>query len=342
MFLAPLNYDRFFKKIFSDKRIAKRFLEDFFEVTIEEIDLVSLDHKLTNEAHLLRFDFRCKVNGQYMIVDMQQWYKQDIVQRFYVYHAANTILQLEDLPTIQPTKEKKVKDYRPLMPVKTLIWLVDDTLQIKDDFLIHQMLPSELLDFVTDEILWKKNTWQLTQSTRATILKLLDNKAKNLPFLRDNQLIFAFQKNIVKNKKMKSYVKWFEFAQKTRDENNQKSDFETYTKDAIFSEMIRKLSHKSLDAEDLSFIEYYRLLEGQRDVWESQYKAEGEQIAYQKIKAQIEQAENKAQQAENKAQQVKDKTILALIQNSNLSDIAIAKIVDVSIEKVKQVRLSQI
>jgi len=147
---------------------------------------------------------------------------------------------------------------------------------------------------------------------------------------------------IMTNKKMKSYVKWFEFAQKTRDENNQKSDFETYTKDAIFSEMIRKLSHKSLDAEDLSFIEYYRLLEGQRDVWESQYKAEGEQIAYQKIKAQIEQAENKAQQAENKAQQVKDKTILALIQNSNLSDIAIAKIVDVSIEKVKQVRLSQI
>ena len=41
--------------------------------------------------------------------------------------------------------------------------------------------------------------------------------------------------------------------------------------------MIRKLSHKSLDAEDLSFIEYYRLLEGQKDVWEQQYKEEGEQ-----------------------------------------------------------------
>jgi len=148
MFLAPFNYDRFFKKIFSDKKIAKRFLEDFFEVSIQEIELVSLDHKLTNEANLLRFDFRCKIDGEYIIVDMQQWYKQDIVQRFYVYHAANTVLQLEDLPTIQPTKEKKVKDYRPLMPVKTLIWLVDDTLKVKQDFLSHQLLPSDLLTFI--------------------------------------------------------------------------------------------------------------------------------------------------------------------------------------------------
>ena len=109
------------------------------------------------------------------------------------------------------------------------------------------------------------------------MLQLLDNKAKNLPFLRSNQLIFAFQKNIVKNKKVKPYAKWFEFAQKTRNENNQKEDFEIYTTDDIFSEMIRKLSHKSLDAEDLSFIEYYRLLEGQKDVWEQQYKEEGEQ-----------------------------------------------------------------
>ncbi|MFK7980985.1 MAG: hypothetical protein AB8G86_13450 [Saprospiraceae bacterium] len=342
MFLAPLNYDRFFKKIFSDKRIAKRFLEDFFEVTIEEIDLVSLDHKLTNEAHLLHFDFRCKVDGQYMIVDMQQWYKQDIVQRFYVYHTANTVLQLENLPTIQPTKEKKVKDYRTLMPVKTLIWLVDDTLQIKDDFLIHQMLPSELLNFVENDSQWTNDAWEKAQATRTKILNLLNNKAKDLPFLRSNQLIFAFQKNIVKNQKMKPYVKWFEFAQKTRDENNQKSDFETYVKDEVFSEIIRKLSHKSLDAEDLSFIEYYRLLEGQKDVWESQYKAEGERTAWQKAQVQIEQAENKAQQAENKAQQMTDRTILALIQNSNLNDAIIASTVNVPIERVQQIRSSQV
>ena len=34
MYLAPLNYDRYFKKVFSETRIAKRFLEDFFDVEI--------------------------------------------------------------------------------------------------------------------------------------------------------------------------------------------------------------------------------------------------------------------------------------------------------------------
>ena len=149
------------------------------------------------------------------------------------------------------------------------------------------------------------------------------------------KIFSAFQKNIVKNKKMKPYVKWFEFAQKTRNENNQKSDFDTYSKDAVFSEMIRKLSHKSLDSEDLSFIAYYRLLESQKDVWESQYKAEGKQTAWQEAQVHI-------QQAKTEAQQITNKTILTLIQNSDLNDAAIAVALNVSIEKVKQVRASRI
>ena len=38
MYLAPLNYDRYFKKVFSDERIAKRFLEDFLGVTIASLE----------------------------------------------------------------------------------------------------------------------------------------------------------------------------------------------------------------------------------------------------------------------------------------------------------------
>ncbi len=37
MYLAPLNYDRYFKKIFSDLDIAQRFLED-------------IHHKITDDA----------------------------------------------------------------------------------------------------------------------------------------------------------------------------------------------------------------------------------------------------------------------------------------------------
>ncbi len=53
-----------------------------------------------------------------MIIDMQQWYKADVTQRFYLYHALNTGLQTEDLPKkrIVPDKTSKqivrVKDYR--------------------------------------------------------------------------------------------------------------------------------------------------------------------------------------------------------------------------------------
>lgn len=45
MYLAPLNADRFFKKVFSDNRISKRFLEDFLEIEIESIELLSNQHK---------------------------------------------------------------------------------------------------------------------------------------------------------------------------------------------------------------------------------------------------------------------------------------------------------
>lgn len=345
MFLAPLNYDRFFKKIFSDKRIAKRFLEDFFEVTIEEIELVSLDHKLTNEANLLKFDFRCKIDGEYIIVDMQQWYKQDIVQRFYLYHTANTVLQLEGLPTLQPTKEKKVKDYSGLLPVKTLIWMVHDNLSIDNDFSIHQMLPLELLELIQNDQYWQTDQQKLLHNKRTEILALLRNDAKNLPFLRSNQLIFAFQKNIVKNKKLKPYYQWFEFAEKTRDENNTKADFKEYDRDTVFSEMIRKLSHKSLDEEDLNFLHYYQLFEGRKDVFKKDAFKEGERTGLKKAKIHIKQAEDKAKQAENKAKQAEDKAkqaedkaIIAMLKNTDFTNDFIANTLGVNIHHVQSLK----
>ncbi len=99
MYLAPLNYDRFFKKVFSDLTIAKAFLQDFLDVEIEEITQLKDKNRVTDDAAVVEFDFRCKINGSYVIIDMQQWYKKDIVKRFYVYHTLNTVLQLEDIPT---------------------------------------------------------------------------------------------------------------------------------------------------------------------------------------------------------------------------------------------------
>lgn len=50
MYLAPLNYDRFFRKVFSDLDISKRFLEDFFDTTIEEIHELPTERKITDDA----------------------------------------------------------------------------------------------------------------------------------------------------------------------------------------------------------------------------------------------------------------------------------------------------
>jgi hypothetical protein len=87
MYLAPLNYDRFFKKIFSDLDIAKRFLEDFLDTKIEMIEMIKNRHAVTDDATYIEFDFRCKIDGAFVIIDMQQWFKADLVQRFYLYHA---------------------------------------------------------------------------------------------------------------------------------------------------------------------------------------------------------------------------------------------------------------
>jgi hypothetical protein len=65
MYLAPLNYDRYFKKIFSEPRFAKRFLEDFFDVTIESIEILATEHRVTDDASLVEFDFRCKIEPNF-------------------------------------------------------------------------------------------------------------------------------------------------------------------------------------------------------------------------------------------------------------------------------------
>jgi hypothetical protein len=97
VYLAPLNYERFFRKIFSDLETAQSFLQDFLDIKILEIQPLKEKHRLSDDSKVVEFDFRCRTEHGTFIVDMQQWYKADLVHRFYVYHCLNTGLQLEDL-----------------------------------------------------------------------------------------------------------------------------------------------------------------------------------------------------------------------------------------------------
>ena len=98
MYLAPLNYDRFFKKVFSETKIAKQFIEDFLNIKIKEIKLIQNRYKITDSSKAVEFDFRCLLDdNEHIIINMQQWYRVDVVPRFFTYHALNTSLQLEQI-----------------------------------------------------------------------------------------------------------------------------------------------------------------------------------------------------------------------------------------------------
>ncbi len=263
MYLAPLNYDRYFKKVFSDERIAKAFLEDFLDVQIEELSMLPKQHQVTDDASFVEFDFRCKIAGNYVIIDMQQWYKPDITQRFYVYHALNSGLQLEEMPKEQMRLDesrriKTVKDYRELEPVITLIWMVDDTLKFTQNYISYIMLPELILEFLKSERLWKTPEIRKLLQERKQVLDIAANRTKNLDFLPKNRLIFAFQKNIVRNTHAEKYNRWFTFAEKTRNKENVKEDFQDFQEDDIFAEIIRRLNTSSLTDDDLRYIEQER------------------------------------------------------------------------------------
>jgi len=76
MYLAPLNYYRFYKRVFSLTHIAKRFLEDFLGQTIDHIEPLEVHHSVTNDDSKIEFDFHCTIGNSEVIIDMQQWYKK--------------------------------------------------------------------------------------------------------------------------------------------------------------------------------------------------------------------------------------------------------------------------
>ena len=173
MFVAPLNLDLFFKKVFSNKRIAKKFLEDLLGITITEIKLLSVDNKMTDEAVTVKFDFRCKINGHYVVIEMQQKYKIDVVKRFYLYHAVSTALQLE---TLKPMKVEKrngetymEKNYSGVVPVITIIWMVDDRLGFEEDYVAFTTLPESAKDFITNEALWEQPLELILEERKKTL-----------------------------------------------------------------------------------------------------------------------------------------------------------------------------
>jgi hypothetical protein len=254
MYLVSLNNDYFFKKTFSDPEIAQAFFEDILNVKIESIEKLPTDHKVTDAAALIKFDYRCKINGQYVILEMQQGRKSDVVKRFYIYHGLSTCLQLETLKEVisydLDGNELKLRNYSELERVITIIWMVVDNFGLEDDFAEFNMYNKLVYDFVANDDIWGKQLKDLLE-IREKLLKTLQTKKRGLDFLSQNRFIFAFQQNIIKNKKYAKYVRWFEFAEKTRNVENQEADFAGFNNDLIFSKMMARLTTTTQEPEDL-------------------------------------------------------------------------------------------
>ncbi len=317
MYLIPLNYDPFFKKVFSDVKIAKQFLEDFFDITIQTIELLPLNHKVTNNAAHVSFDFRCKINDQYVIIDMQQWYKSDIVKRFYVYHSLATVLQLENLAKKkQGNKNKKAEqlpriteDYHQIAPVITLIWMVNDSLGFSDDYVSYSSLPDALALFIRNNTLWQSADKKMLTNERNKLLKLLDNNTKNLNFMQENKLIYAFQKNIVKNAKYTKYYEWFEFAERSLKKDNTEADFEKYNNNDVFLEMMHRLKAGTMTNEDADLIVLYNEFTHTVDDLEEAIKQEKQRAETEKQRA--EEAQKQLRTEKQRAETEKQQRLIA-------------------------------
>ena len=321
MFVAPLNLDLFFKKVFSNKRIAKKFLEDLLGITITEIKLLSVDNKMTDEAVTVKFDFRCKINGHYVVIEMQQKYKIDVVKRFYLYHALSTALQLE---TLKPMKVEKrngetymEKNYSGVVPVITIIWMVDDRLGFEDDYVAFTTLPEVAKDFISNEALWEQPL-ELILEERKKALKILGNTTKGLDFFTQNRLIYIFQKNIVKNPNSTlPYFKWFDFANISRNPDNKEEDFLKFKDDKDMAEVINRLRKDKLTAEEFKYVSDIQsydiyLIRKDEDHKKSlaRQKKRLEKVAFEyqlKLIEQAEQEKQKAEQEKQKAEQEKQK-----------------------------------
>lgn len=368
MYLAPLNYDRFFKKVFSDLKIAKRFLEDFLDEEIQEIEFLPSRNKITDDAQIVEFDFRCKILDNYVIIEMQQWYKPDVIQRFYVYHALGAALQLEHMPKkvipLPNGKTRKIHDYGELLPTITIIWMVHDTFGFTDDYINYVLTPDYISDFIKDASMWHNKNIDALIETRKHLYDVLTNPEKDIEFLSSNKLIYVFQKNIVKNKLHSKYFDWFDLAEKTLKKISEKFAYDKYIKDEILSEVVRRLKIGLGEEGSETYIkDYEEYLEGvrrydtgiERKVKQRiekkieqeielkfENKLSDERQRKEKAKAREEKAkarEKEAIEREKETEKALDKAIIQLWKNGMIEE-QISKMLNLSIKYIQQIILA--
>ena len=248
--------------------------------------------RVTDSSRIVIFDYHCVFDDDTnLLIDMQQWYKSDLVKRFYMYHSVQSALQLETISEAVPipnsidqidqirnyiiddeekaSDEKELKiegkiksyNYNEVIPSVTIVWLVHETLGFEETPYINYVLQNEEIDsFIMN------SKEDLSKMSKEEIIAKLQkfrnvslNKTKGLDFLKQNKLCFFFQKNIVKlglkNSNLnKDLFKWFEFAERSADDNNKEEDFVELAKEKHFGTIIERLKCNSLNPMEREYL----------------------------------------------------------------------------------------
>ena len=182
-----------------------------------------------------------------------------------------------------------------LEPVITFIWMVDDTLNFKDDFVVFSTLPEATKDFITNAHLWTQPL-NVILSEREKVLTTLQNTTKELDFFSQNRLIYGFQQNIIANNNYDaSYFPWFDFAQTSRKHDNTENDFLKFKNSTVMAELINRLKMDKFTSEELMYLS-------------NNYEIEMDLVQTQEREAQLQielKTEREQRQAEVKAEREK-------------------------------------
>ena len=116
--------------------------------------------------------------------------------------------------------------------------------------------------------------------------------------MQENKLIYAFQKNIVKNAKYTKYYEWFEFAERSLKKDNTEADFEKYNNRDVFLEMMHRLKAGTMTNEDADLIVLYNEFIHTVDDLEEAIKQEKQRAekAQKQLRTEKQRAETEKQQ----------------------------------------------
>ena len=161
--------------------------------------------------------------------------------------------------------------------------------------------------------------------------------------MQENKLIYAFQKNIVKNAKYTKYYEWFEFAERSLKKDNTEADFEKYNNNDVFLEMMHRLKAGTMTNEDADLIVLYNEFihtvdDLEEAIKQEKQRAEKAQKQLRTEKQRAEEAQKQLQTEKQRAETQKQQRLIAAkaMKNDGMPIGQIARYLNLTPDELEQ------